>query len=119
VARGHLASRTVKNPLAPIRAAVETLRRLRALPDHSISTEYFDEAARTVLDEVHRIANIVTEFTRFARLLNLGTDVDVGRCRIACVVGSTDRRRQNLARLPRSAALTCCAPSRSGHPDPP
>jgi len=57
----------VKNPLAPIRAAVETLRRLRARSDPAFD-EYFDEATRTVLDEVHRIANIVTEFTRFARL---------------------------------------------------
>lgn len=57
----------VKNPLAPIRAAVETLRRLRARNDPAFD-EYFDEASRTVLDEVHRIANIVTEFTRFARL---------------------------------------------------
>lgn len=57
----------VKNPLAPIRAAVETLRRLRARNDPAFD-EYFDEATRTVLDEVHRISNIVTEFTRFARL---------------------------------------------------
>jgi nitrogen fixation/metabolism regulation signal transduction histidine kinase len=57
----------VKNPLAPIRAAVETLRRLRARDDPRFD-DYFDEATRTVLDEVHRIANIVTEFTRFARL---------------------------------------------------
>jgi two-component system nitrogen regulation sensor histidine kinase NtrY len=67
----------VKNPLAPIRAAVETLRRLRARNDPEFD-RYFDEATRTVLDEVHRIANIVTEFTRFARLPppNL-TDVEV------------------------------------------
>ena len=57
----------MKNPLAPIRAAVETLRRLRAREDPRFD-DYFDEATRTVLDEVHRIANIVTEFTRFARL---------------------------------------------------
>jgi signal transduction histidine kinase len=57
----------VKNPLAPIRAAVETLRRLRARGDPAFD-EYFDEATQTVLDEVHRIANIVTEFTRFTRL---------------------------------------------------
>jgi signal transduction histidine kinase len=57
----------VKNPLAPIRAAVETLRRLRAREDPAFD-EYFDEATRTVLGEVHRISNIVTEFTRFARL---------------------------------------------------
>jgi nitrogen fixation/metabolism regulation signal transduction histidine kinase len=57
----------VKNPLAPIRAAVETLRRLRARGDPAFD-EYFDEATRTVLAEVHRISDIVTEFTRFARL---------------------------------------------------
>jgi signal transduction histidine kinase len=57
----------VKNPLAPIQAAVETLRRLRARGDPQFE-EYFDEASKTVLDEVHRISNIVTEFTRFARL---------------------------------------------------
>ena len=57
----------VKNPLAPIRAAVETLRRLRARNDPAFD-EYFDEATRTVLDEVHRISSIVTEFTNFARL---------------------------------------------------
>jgi two-component system nitrogen regulation sensor histidine kinase NtrY len=67
----------VKNPLAPIRAAVETLRRLRAREDPRFD-EYFDEATRTVLDEVHRIANIVTEFTRFARLPQpRPTDLDV------------------------------------------
>jgi signal transduction histidine kinase len=57
----------VKNPLAPIRAAVETLRRLRARGDPQFF-DYFDEATRTVLDEVHRLSNMVTEFTRFARL---------------------------------------------------
>jgi nitrogen fixation/metabolism regulation signal transduction histidine kinase len=57
----------VKNPLAPIQAAVETLRRLRARGDPEFD-RYFDEATRTVLEEVHRISNIVTEFTRFARL---------------------------------------------------
>jgi nitrogen fixation/metabolism regulation signal transduction histidine kinase len=46
---------------------VETLRRLRARSDPAFE-EYFDEATRTVLDEVHRISDIVTEFTRFARL---------------------------------------------------
>ncbi len=57
----------IKNPLAPIRAAVETLRRLRDREDPAFD-EYFDEASRTVLEEVHRIANIVTEFTNFSRL---------------------------------------------------
>lgn len=57
----------IKNPLAPIRAAVETLRRLWSRKDPAFD-EYFDEASRTVLDEVHRISHIVGEFTRFARL---------------------------------------------------
>ncbi|HVY45854.1 MAG TPA: ATP-binding protein [Minicystis sp.] len=57
----------IKNPLAPIRAAVETLRRLHDRGDEAFEG-YFEEATKTVLDEVHRIANIVTEFTRFNRL---------------------------------------------------
>lgn len=57
----------IKNPLAPIRAAMETLRRLRARDDPAFD-EYFEEATGTVLQEVHRIANIVSEFTKFARL---------------------------------------------------
>jgi hypothetical protein len=57
----------IKNPLVPIRAAVETLRRLRARDDPAFDL-YFDEATKTVLGEVHRITSIVTEFTRFARL---------------------------------------------------
>jgi signal transduction histidine kinase len=57
----------IKNPLLPIRASVETLRRLRARNDPAFD-EYFDEATRTVLDEVARITHIVGEFTRFARL---------------------------------------------------
>lgn len=57
----------VKNPLAPIRAAIETLRRLRARNDPAFD-EYFDEATRTVLSEVRRITAIVGEFTEFARL---------------------------------------------------
>lgn len=69
-ARREIARRVaheIKNPLAPIRAAVETLRRLRARNDPAFD-EYFDEATHTVLEEVTRINNIVTEFTRFARL---------------------------------------------------
>ncbi|MGC4093562.1 MAG: histidine kinase dimerization/phospho-acceptor domain-containing protein [Polyangiaceae bacterium] len=57
----------IKNPLAPIRAAIETLRRLRARQDPAFD-EYFDEATRTALTEVNRIAQIVSEFSEFARL---------------------------------------------------
>ncbi len=69
-ARREIAQRVaheIKNPLLPIRASVETLRRLRARNDPQFD-DYFDEATRTVLDEVARITNIVGEFTRFARL---------------------------------------------------
>ncbi len=69
-ARREIARRVaheIKNPLLPIRASVETLRRLRARSDPRFD-EYFDEATRTVLDEVARITHIVGEFTRFARL---------------------------------------------------
>ena len=69
-ARREIARRVaheIKNPLAPIRAAVETLRRLRARQDPAFD-EYFDEATRTVLEEVRRITHIVSEFTQFARL---------------------------------------------------
>lgn len=69
-ARREIARRVaheIKNPLLPIRASVETLRRLRARQDPAFD-EYFDEATRTVLDEVARITHIVGEFTRFARL---------------------------------------------------
>jgi nitrogen fixation/metabolism regulation signal transduction histidine kinase len=57
----------IKNPLAPIRAAIETLRRLHARKDPAFE-EYFDEATRTALTEVNRINQIVSEFTEFARL---------------------------------------------------
>jgi signal transduction histidine kinase len=63
----RLVAHEIKNPLAPIRAAVETLRRLRARTDPAFD-EYFDEATRTVLEQVHRITKIIYEFTEFARL---------------------------------------------------
>jgi signal transduction histidine kinase len=69
-ARREIARRVaheIKNPLLPIRASVETLRRLRQRADPAFD-DYFDEATRTVLDEVARISHIVSEFTRFARL---------------------------------------------------
>lgn len=57
----------IKNPLAPIRAAMETLRRLKAR-DAPEFDGYFDEATKTVLTEVRRIASIVSEFSKFARM---------------------------------------------------
>lgn len=57
----------VKNPLAPIRASIETLRRLRARDDPAFDG-YFDEATSTVLQEVRRVTSIVDEFSRYARI---------------------------------------------------
>jgi signal transduction histidine kinase len=57
----------IKNPLMPIRAAMETLRRLRRRDDPKFDA-YFDEATATVLSEVQRITTIVNEFTQFARM---------------------------------------------------
>jgi signal transduction histidine kinase len=66
----------IKNPLAPIRASIETLRRLRARDDPAFDG-YFDEATTTVLQEVRRVASIVDEFSRYARIAPpRPTDVD-------------------------------------------
>ncbi len=63
----HRVAHEIKNPLAPIRAAMETLRRLRRREDPAFD-EYFEEATHTVLTEVERITSIIREFTQFARL---------------------------------------------------
>jgi two-component system nitrogen regulation sensor histidine kinase NtrY len=103
----------IKNPLAPIRAAVETLRRLRARDDPAFD-DYFDEATRTVLEEVHRIAGIVKEFTELARLPppTLG-EVDLGAIAThvatlhqAALDGQTARKGPDGARLPRVEVVT-------------
>ena len=57
----------IRNPLSPIRSAIETLRRLksRGAPEFE---EYFDEATRTVLGEVARINDLVRSFSEYASL---------------------------------------------------
>ncbi len=56
----------IKNPLTPIRMAVEMLRKARdkQLPDFD---ELFEEETRIVLDEVDRLRRLVEDFSRFAR----------------------------------------------------
>lgn len=56
----------IKNPLTPIRLAVEMLRKARArdLPEFG---ELFESETRVVLDEVERLRRLVEEFSRFAR----------------------------------------------------
>jgi nitrogen fixation/metabolism regulation signal transduction histidine kinase len=57
----------IKNPLTPIQMAIETLQRA-----HEKGSEQFDalfaESAKTILDEVARLKNIVGEFSAFARM---------------------------------------------------
>ncbi len=57
----------VKNPLTPVAMSVETLRDAwsRRRPDFA---EIFDEGTRAIGEEVRRLARIVDEFGRFARL---------------------------------------------------
>ena len=57
----------IKNPLTPIRSSIETLRRLRARNDPQFD-DYFEQATKGVLEDVHRIATIASDFARFARL---------------------------------------------------
>lgn len=57
----------IKNPLTPIRSSVETMRRLKLRNDPKFD-EYFEEASTGILDQVHRIATIASDFARFARL---------------------------------------------------
>ena len=57
----------IKNPLTPIRSSVETLRRLKDRDDPKFD-DYFDEATKGILEDVHRIATIASDFARFARL---------------------------------------------------
>ena len=57
----------IKNPLTPIRSSIETLRRLKDRDDPKFD-EYFQEATKGILDDVHRIATIASDFARFARL---------------------------------------------------
>ncbi len=57
----------IKNPLSPIKTAMETLRKAEArrLPE---LPEIIDESTRAVLDEVRRMEHILSEFSTFARL---------------------------------------------------
>lgn len=57
----------IKNPLTPIRASVETLRRLHKRNDPQFE-EYFDEATDTILREVKRMSDLATEFSTFAQM---------------------------------------------------
>ena len=57
----------VKNPLSPIQVSVETMRRTWT-KKHPDFDEIFDESTRTILEEVRRLRDLVTEFSNFARM---------------------------------------------------
>ncbi len=57
----------IRNPLSPIRMAMETLRKAK-LRERADFDEIFEESTRTVLDEVQRLSRIVQDFAEFARL---------------------------------------------------
>lgn len=56
----------IKNPLTPIRIAVEDLRRSYGSSDPAFA-EDFDRYTRTVLDEVRSLSKIVEEFSEFSK----------------------------------------------------
>jgi two-component system nitrogen regulation sensor histidine kinase NtrY len=57
----------IKNPLAPIAMAMETLRDARRAKS-PLEDELFESSSTTILAEVARLTRIVDEFSRFARL---------------------------------------------------
>ena len=57
----------VKNPLSPIRLAVENLRRTRTRSPDDFDRALEEETA-TILEEVDSLRRLVDEFSRFARM---------------------------------------------------
>jgi two-component system, NtrC family, nitrogen regulation sensor histidine kinase NtrY len=57
----------IKNPLTPIRLAVESLRKVR-LRDPALFEEMFDEETAIVLEEVERLRRHRDAFSQFARM---------------------------------------------------
>lgn len=57
----------IKNPLLPIQMSIETMQKTYA-SRHPDFDEIFRESTSTILEEVDRLKNIVTEFSRFARM---------------------------------------------------
>jgi two-component system nitrogen regulation sensor histidine kinase NtrY len=56
----------IKNPLTPIRIAIEDLRRSYAAGDHDFDQD-FERSTKTVLKEVQSLSRIVEEFSEFAK----------------------------------------------------
>jgi len=60
----------IKNPLTPIQMSIETMRRSWQRK-HEDFDQHFDESTVTILEEVERLKNIVSEFREFARMPTL------------------------------------------------
>jgi nitrogen fixation/metabolism regulation signal transduction histidine kinase len=56
----------IKNPLTPIKIAIQDLRRSYSVSDPNFPSD-FERSTRTVLDEVTSLTKIVDEFSEFAR----------------------------------------------------
>ena len=57
----------IKNPLQPIQMEIETMRKLHARKHPSFDEE-FEPSTSVILEEVRRLNEMVTEFSKFARL---------------------------------------------------
>ncbi len=57
----------IKNPLQPIQVEIETMRKLHARKHPSFDDE-FEQSTGVILEEVKRLNDMVTEFSRFARM---------------------------------------------------
>ncbi len=68
----------IKNPLTPIRLAVESLRKAR-VRDPQLFEELFEEETAIVLEEVERLRRLLDAFSQFARMPRPRPEpVDVG-----------------------------------------
>jgi signal transduction histidine kinase len=65
----------IKNPLTPIRIAVEDLRRAYDSEDPSFA-KAFEQSTRTVLEEVNSLTKIVDEFSSFAKFPTMRLESD-------------------------------------------
>lgn len=57
----------IKNPLQPIQVEIETMRKLHARKHPSFDEEC-DQSTSVILEEVKRLNDMVTEFSKFARM---------------------------------------------------
>ncbi|HSC86640.1 MAG TPA: ATP-binding protein [Polyangiaceae bacterium] len=121
----------IKNPLSPIRGAIETLRRLKQRGSSEFDG-YFDEATRTVLGEVSRIDQLVRAFSQYANLPRpeptrfelaelvrelvqlhraLGVDISLETTGDTFLLADRNQLAQVITNLLKNAIEACSAPS--------